>query len=544
MAVHIDSTTNLHLIDAAESLTGWSWSGITKTAISTFSREGTNSVGGQVAINTFGFGYHTHGSSINLTTAGNERVYIWASSVGPGTYAQEGWSVVIGDGTNIRAYRVGGSDVVPFMVKGWFCLMLDTANLPATYQTIAGAAAPDLTAITQFGGGIYNTVAPSGNALNIFFDVVRYGSGIIVGSESGDDITLADIADDDFSSNAGKAYGIIREIQTGVYGVQGDIIFGNTSGSSIDFKDQDAVVVFEDHVEGTGQNTPFKFNGEHSSTGTFRTELGVAVSSGDDESGRNGVIFVNANPDDQPIDFDFSDSDIEDIFLYGCTLTGLTGTVKFSDDATNGVSHHLSGCSFANCGQVDTGRTVVRNCTFSGYTSGSDAALLWNDNNNVKYCNFLGNTDDTEDPHAIEHPDAGEYTYYDMVFSGNDYDIYFTDTSGSLVINASGTSNPETYETTSGSVVINNTKNYTLESLIVGSEVRAYVGTDPMTATYLDGVESSGSSFSFEHQEGGNVGYINIHKEQYVPITINLTYPSSDTAIPISQRIDYAYDNP
>jgi hypothetical protein len=243
MALSIDSTTNLNLIDAAESLTGWTFSGITKTALSTASREGTNCVGGQVANASFGYAYHTHGSAINLTTAGNERVYVWVNSVGAGTYAQSGWMVVIGDGTNTRAYRVGGSDVVPFSVKGWYCLMLDTANLPATYQTIAGASAPSLSAITEFGMGIYNVVPPSGNALNVFVDVVRYGSGIIVTSADGDDITFADIAADDFSSATGKAYGIIREIQTGVYGIQGDILLGDTAGNSIDFKDQDAVVI-------------------------------------------------------------------------------------------------------------------------------------------------------------------------------------------------------------------------------------------------------------------------------------------------------------
>ena len=274
MAISIDSTTNLNLIDAAEATTGWSFSGITKTATSTSSREGTNCVGGQVALNTYGFAYHTHGTSVNMTTAGNERVYIWAKCGGAGTAAQNGWLVVIGDGTNRRAYPVGGSDAEPFGVKGWYCLMLDTANLPTAY-TGFGSGTPSLTAITEFGFGVYNTVAPSGNALNVFVDVVRYGSGIIVTSGATDDISLSDVAAQDFSSATGAAYGIIREIQPGVYGVQGDIIWGNTAGGSIDWKDADAIVIFEDRVKGTGSNTAFKMSGQHSATGTFRAELGV-----------------------------------------------------------------------------------------------------------------------------------------------------------------------------------------------------------------------------------------------------------------------------
>ena len=75
MAISIDSTTNMTIIDAAEATTGWTFSGITKTAVSTASREGTNCVGGQVALNSFGYGYHTHGSSVNMTTAGNDGSY-------------------------------------------------------------------------------------------------------------------------------------------------------------------------------------------------------------------------------------------------------------------------------------------------------------------------------------------------------------------------------------------------------------------------------------------------------------------------------------
>ena len=440
------SLTNLNLIDAAEVTTGWSFSGITKTALSIASREGTNCIGGQVANASFGYAWHTHGSPVNMTTSGNERVYIWVNSVGPGTYAQEGWGVLIGDGTNRRAYRVGGSDVVPFSVKGWYCLMLDTANLPTTYQQQAGAAEPDLTAITQFGFSIYNTVAPSGNALNVFVDIVRYGSGLVVTSGATDDVTLAQVAADDFSSATGKAYGIIRAMQTGVYGIQGDILWGDTAGSSIDFKETDSVVVFEDRVHGAGSNTKFKFSGQHSGSGTFRMELGVVVGSGDDERGRSGVIFISANAANQPVDFDFSDSDIEDVFIYGCIFTNLrAGIIAFSSDATNGISHHISGTTFSGCSQVDIGVTVVRNCTFAA-TGDAAAALLWNASINIKNCIFIANTTGA----GIEHGTSGEYDYNTLLFDGNTNDI--NNTSGDTVtINKLLGSDPSSY---TGSLVL------------------------------------------------------------------------------------------
>ena len=418
MAISIDSTTNLQEVHDAETDTGWSFSGITKTSTSSASREGTNCVGGQVANASFGYAWYTI-SSVNMQTAGNERVYIWVNSVGPGTTAQKGWMVHIGDGTHARAYVVGGSDDVPFSVKGWYCLMLDTANLPAAYEQTDGTDPPDLTAITQFGFGIYNTVAPSGNALNVFCDVVRYGSGIIVTTDTSTVISLADIAAEDFSSADGNAYGIIREIQPGVYGVQGDIIFGDTGTSDIELEDTDAVVIFEDRVRGTGTNTNFQFSGVHNASGTFSVELGVAVSSGDTESGRSGVTFISANPADQPIDIDFSDSDIEDVFLYGCTFTNLRGgTIAFSADATNGISHHLSGCSFSGCSQVAAGVVDIRNTLFAA-TADLDSALMWNESIDIKNCNFIGNTIGA----AIEHPDTGPtYNYYGLKFTGNTYD--------------------------------------------------------------------------------------------------------------------------
>lgn len=452
MALSVDSTTNMTIVDDCDAATNWNG---TPSTYSGFQREGTNCLGKKVSQTTYE-DYVTV-TSVDLTS---KRVYAWFKADGlVNTKANGGFRITIGDGTNRRAYYVGGSDDYGFQVGAWTCCVLDVSNLPANYAQTNGSSAPNITAITQIGIGCYMLSKALGNVDNFFWDIVRYGTGIIVTSTSGDDITFADIAADDASTAADKAYGIIREIQPGVYGVQGDILLGNTSGGSIDFKDQDAVVVFEDRVHGTGTNTAYQFKGQHSATGTFSLELGIAVGSGDDESGRGGVVFVNANPTSQPVTFDFSDSNIEDVFLYGCSLIGCRGTIKFSADGTNGISHHLSGVSFNNCSQVDLGVVVTRNCIFAAYNPDTDGALLWNGSINIKNCKFLGCTDATNDPHAIEHPSSGTFTYDNLTFSGNDYDINFSATSGTLTINAINGANPSTYEITSGgtSVTINNT---------------------------------------------------------------------------------------
>jgi hypothetical protein len=84
----------------------------------------------------------------------------------------------------------------------------------------------------------------------------------------------------------------------------------------------------------------------------------------------------------------------------------------------------------------------------------------------------------------------------------------------------------------------------TLTGLQANSEVRAYVGTNPATAIEIDGVENSGTSFSFTQTEAGNAGYIQIHNIQYESITLDLTYGSTDQSIPIQQRFDRNYNNP
>lgn len=85
----------------------------------------------------------------------------------------------------------------------------------------------------------------------------------------------------------------------------------------------------------------------------------------------------------------------------------------------------------------------------------------------------------------------------------------------------------------------------TLTGLVAGSEVRAYQGTDPSTAVELGGIESSGTSFVLDYASavGGTAGYIVVFALGYQAITIPITYPSSNSSIPIQQVIDRVYAN-
>lgn len=89
------------------------------------------------------------------------------------------------------------------------------------------------------------------------------------------------------------------------------------------------------------------------------------------------------------------------------------------------------------------------------------------------------------------------------------------------------------------------TATLSFEGLQPGSEVRAYVGTDPATAVEIGGVEStSGSIFSFTHSAAGQQGYIMIFALGYQPIIIPRTYQSTDSTLLIQQVVDRNYVNP
>jgi hypothetical protein len=143
-----------------------------------------------------------------------------------------------------------------------------------------------------------------------------------------------------------------------------------------------------------------------------------------------------------------------------------------------------------------------------------------------------------------------EFNMTDWIFDDpnntTSFAVYWAGDTGTLTISALGSTNLQTAGCTAasgGSVVVESEKSYTLTGIIAGSEVRAYVGTDPDTSVEVDGIESSGTSFQFSHSEGGNAGYIIIHSVGYEAMTIYLTYPSVDTILPITQRLDRTYKN-
>jgi hypothetical protein len=120
-------------------------------------------------------------------------------------------------------------------------------------------------------------------------------------------------------------------------------------------------------------------------------------------------------------------------------------------------------------------------------------------------------------------------------------------TAGLVIINATNDANPtadEIEETNDipGATVVNNPVTYTITGLVTGSEVRIFRTSDSLE---LAGVESSGTSFAYPYNWGGDVDiFVIIQKLTHKWRRVDDTLTSSDKDVPANQVPDPDYLNP
>ncbi len=480
-------------------------------------------------------------SGLNLT---NEHIFVWmmVTTVGKlDTKANGGMRIRIEDASaNWREWNVGGGDTYK---GGWKNFAVE-ANGGWTTQS---ATPPNITAITKVGVVFKMAVSVTGNVTNCFWDVLRYGSGLkITGGTSGTPGKFQDIINaENVSTNF---YGILRN-EGGVLFCSGELIFGDTSSGDTYFTDTGQVLVFEDKPVNSGL---YKIKLQGNASGAIEIKFGTKIGSGETAVGTSGCIFRSASKANTPFKIDALGSNIDVYGFYGCTFQD-GGVTQFDKISTNTAETITS--SWNNMARAEIGATFVRSCTFSGYTPDTLGALLWNANIDIKNSQFLANTDSTNNPAAIEHPAQGSFTYYDLTFSGNDYDINYTAlaSSGVLTILKSGTSNPSTSKilnATGNSVSIE--ASTTLNIYIVDSEgatitanceVTIVRNSDEVILFEEDGILDGSTAYNFT-TGGGIVVYINVHNVAgYLNRTINnYTLPSSGTVdLTIQLDVDRFY---
>jgi hypothetical protein len=535
MAVTV--TDNRTIVNEGDSTSGWT-SSSGKTQLYTSDPppvEATGSIGHTVSTTTENM-YYTMGSSVDLS---DSLVFVWTLANGiMDTLVNGGITLVLGDGTNRIGYHLAGSDVASFRYNegqvSWQCLMVDTSILPTTYYTAyAGSEASlSLSAITQIGAGHKTLAKALGGTENCFIDILRYGDAglTIIGGTSSDPGTFEEIYEVDYANTDQKAYGVIRELATGVYGVQSPLTFGTSGTGDSYFYDESVTIIFEDRFVDSDKY--------------WLRVIGNTTSGEETHFTLKSCNIQSAKP---PVKIDFSDDGIDELDIQSCLFSGITNGIKMSSDS-DALNHIFSNNTVTNCGIFDPGKVPIRNCTFSNVSNSepTSAAFKWNSNIDVSDCSFINNTRTSPSGAAsIIHTDSvsASVTYDNLQFSGNDYDIKWLGT-GKLTIQATNGSNPTTYYAPNGGTVdIQNAVTLTLTGLVSGSEVRIY---DHGTTTERAGVENSGETFEFTYNYSAN-DYVDIvvHNIYYVYLRIeNVLLGNTPSTIPIQQQYDRWYDNP
>lgn len=541
------------VVNEADSTTGWT--GMTASGTTNPDPvEATGWVGANVGNEIFD-GYVT----ISAANYSNAVVYLWAFSrlaLGNTADANGGWMVHLGSGTNRGAWKVAGADLSPFRhdqgPTGWACLALDTTVLPVSPLNRQGSAASvNFSAITSVGTTVNSLAAAPGMGATYYADIIRTllpatndGCALsIVGGTSGDPGTFAEIAFADRQTGDLQAHGIVRELAAGAFGCQGPLRFGNDSGSNSSwFQDSNVTFVFEDRKFRTDL---YKIFITDNGVGTTTFILGVKSGTGSDATGTDGCSLIC--PPGVGAEFDSAtDTDVTDVFIYGSSFTGFSNGIKLRDP------QEFIGNTVQNSGTIEPNGATLFNCSI--INSLATSALLWDTNidtnGRLDGCRFVsGGTG-----HAIElgpnTPSAigmNRITYsgYATTDGSTGNESVYNNSGKEITITISGGGIPTVRNGAGAStIIVAGLVQITLTNLRPNTEVRVYEDVAGFNGDEIAGVENSGTTFAFSTEEGKVIN-IMINHLSFLPADIwQLTVPSSDTSIPISQVIDRQYFNP
>ena len=323
-----------------------------------------------------------NGSGISLPTDGAILVWQWwISPAALSTYANGGMFVAIGDtATTHEIFSVGGSDLDPSPLGGWYCYAVD----PRAATLFENIGSPDSTTFRWIGGGIAATQQSRG-LTHYAIDAVRWGrcQALVVGGTGADaDATFKSVSD--VLQPTSVSYGIFDSI-SGAYYMQGLLQLGdNTSGTGeCDFTDANRIVNIRNTPQvGANFNKIEIQNG--STTASNISWTGCSFNN----IGTNNTVAASASRGDLVVTDTTANVDIT-----GCTFSDM-GTFDFGSGTT------LLDSTFARCETVTQGSAVIDGCSFDD--SFSAVALSSNVAGDVDNCTFTG--DGTTTPgHAIEY---------------------------------------------------------------------------------------------------------------------------------------------
>lgn len=542
-------TTDLVTVNNSDSTTGWLSLGTFATQIAssvdTFI-QGTQTVGGRVSQNT-AWALALFAAPTNMTTG--VHLYAWQKCISwpaADTMPNGGFGVSISSDvtptitgtspsngpTNSKTWYVGGSD--NDTTTGWLCYVIDPQSTPNL--TIGS---PNMTTVNRAGmrAKIVNAVgAGSIKPINIVFDAIRYGTGLTyVGSVAGVAGGFSDILAVD--NSVSNSWGIIA-FENSVFFGAGKFNFGTTSQTEItNFKSTGRLFIwrnmpvapafYEMNIKGTvAFPTTYQlgdFSGSLTSNGV------VIKGSGDNTTAQHAVwsLIVGTNTT---------------VNLYGSTFSEMLS-------ATLQSTTTIRGSTFQTFGTITPNGALIDNTSFTTVKTTAPIsavnALVINSPSemaNITNCSFISCN------RAIRITAPGTYTFSNISFSANTYDIENT-SAGAVIINVSGGGNASTFiNTGGGSTTINNTVTLTLTGVINGSEVRIFSRDGSGNSlTELAGIEtvSTGSfDYLYSYVPGTMVNIV-VFNTGYQYYSLNgFTLPAVNGSIPIQQITDRQFSNP
>lgn len=491
---------------------------------------------------------YNNGAAITATAGHVLSIWsLWPVPSGLSTYnaATPGAQIVVGSAVGtIRTYTVDGSDTSPY--GGWKFYTVDLRNAATGATTGYTGTTP------QYMGIAYYIIVAFNRSVLFSLDTVRYGRMTMTATSgtgtaidnvnplSSSAANFPQMADyNDYNGGGTPLFGAAvdggyhrfgqcQDIDGG-YLLRGVISIGTTA-SPVYFDDANRAIFINDEYL-----TYDDFNRIEIRNASSTVKLSSMVFSFIPRSDIITAADAPATPrcnvemfDNALVDFDF------------CTFTDM-GTFTFLTGATGSF---VDDCTFRRC-QTVFPKGMSMNRTIFVNTQSANGAVQFDsvsDGENLLNCFFTNNTVGP----AIKITAAGTYNFVGHTFSGNTVQVEFSGTGTCTIVpsNDSNVSQANVTATGGGTITVETPAvNVTLTGLKENSEVRAYLGTDPATATEIGGVENSTTSFTFSQSVGGQAGYIQIFNKQYLPVLIELTYSSSNQEIPIQQFFDRQYES-
>ena len=283
-------------------------------------------------------------NAVDLT---GKQIFVWAMCSGRlDTKAGGGLRIRVENAAaQFGEWTVAGRDT---WGGGWMPFTVHTST-----AFDAGATIPDVTAVTKV--GIVFDVVGSATANNVWWDAMRYGTGLsIKGGTDVSSATFQDFLDAEAVVLTGK-YGVIF-LYEGLLIVQGKLNFGSTTlNDATYFKDTTGrVLIFADKPV-PADYYEIKLQG-NANTAVTKIYFGEKVGG----SGVSGIT-VRASSSAKPFKVTASDTNITEYGFYGCVFYQAAAITL----QTYSTVKEFLDCAVTKSAEMLPSTGIVKNCTFS-----------------------------------------------------------------------------------------------------------------------------------------------------------------------------------